>query len=504
MELHIALKNILATQGKPTLANLQIINYLNDYRCFVDKPAIKLILRDIIRSGYAEEILALSQNDAGWRTKFKHYVHDFIDSCGYKEELATYVFESIAFALNLDVYSEEPKIRQKVDVDSFFDLSDDEEEKNVVSPPVSVPQGKPQVDPQDTFAIAQTFFNEKKYQQAKAFIERAILNYSNGQVPSHFFLLKGDVLRCLDLHNEAIAAYNECLAIKANELSWTSDVLREAIKKHEVKGYENFIFHYFLCLYNSQRVSKDKWMSILKKEARTGSFEAIIYCSKHGIDPVEEHINIYFVDMNQLKSGDYLYDDGTFAHEYSESKRAICFVVLTETSDYEKSMGWTHGYFVSLFNVKSDHNYRRMNRAGYYSHGDDFKWSLNNEDLPFPHSHYTVDDLSHWDDATKIKTELLMSFNDYEKYPAFKAVRDFQIKMPIISASPWFLPSVITLSEIFLKVWHPLIDWHSAEIWTSSQADSNNAIFFRENGSSFWTRIESKQSLHPVVPICAF
>jgi len=502
MELHDALKNILSTQNKSMLASLQIINFLNDYRCFADKPAIKLILRDIIRSGYAEEILTLSQNDASWRTKFKHYVHDFIDSCGYKEELATYVFESIAFALNLDVYKEEPKIRQKVNVDSFFDLND--EDNSIGSPSAPSPQPKPQVDPQDTFAIAQTFFNEKKYQQAKAFIERAILNYTNGQAPSHFFLLKGDVLRCLELHNEAIAAYNECLSVKAKELNWTSDALRDAIKKHEVKGYENFIFHYFLCLYNYQRVSNAKWIAILKKEARAGSSEAIIYCAKHEIDPIDEHINIYFVDMKQLKNGDYLYDDGTFAHEYSESKRAICFVVLTETSDYEKSMGWTHGYFVSLFNVKSDHNYRRMNRGGFYSHGDDFKWSLKNNDLPFPHSHFTVDDISHWDDASKIKTELLISFNDYNQYPVFKAVRDFQIKMPINSASPWFLPSVITLREIFLKVWNPRIDWHFAEIWTSSQADSNNAIIFRENGSSFWTRIESKQMLHPVVPICAF
>ena len=257
MELHLALENILSKQDRSLMSSLQIINFLNDYRCFADKPAIKLILRDIIRSGYAEEILALSTSDVAWRTKFKHYVHDFIDSCGYKEELATYVFESIAFALNLDVYNEEPKIRQKVDVDSFFDLS--EEDNSIVPQPAQSqqPKPKPQVDPQDTFAIAQTFFNEKKYQQAKAFIERAILNYTNGQVPSNFFLLKGDVLRCLDLHNEAIAAYNECLTIKANELSWTSDVLREAIKKHEVKGYENFVKKFKALGADLMRVEED-------------------------------------------------------------------------------------------------------------------------------------------------------------------------------------------------------------------------------------------------------
>lgn len=501
MELHDALKNLLSTQDMSMLANLQIINFLNDYHCFVDKPAMKLILRDIIRSGYAEEILALSPNDAAWRTKFKHYVHDFIDSCGYKEELASYVFESIAYALNLNVYNEEPKIRQKVDVDSFFDL--DEEESPAVTPPASVPQGKPQVDPQDTFAIAQTFFNEKKYQQAKAFIERAILNYTKGQVPSHFFLLKGDVLRCLDLYSEAIAAYNECLATKALELKKTADVLREAIKKHEVKGYENFIFHYFFCLYSTQRVSNDKWLSILKKEARSGSFEALIYCANNGIDPIEEHINIFFVDRKQLQSGDYLYEDGTFSHELTKSKKAVAMVVLTETSDFEKSQGWTNGYLIGMERLDMLHI---VNRYGSPIPTAGVQWATSKIELPFPHSHYTIDDITHWDKATKVYSEYLIRIDDahISEFPAFEIVRTYKLHIPIPS-SGWFLPSATLLtSGKFGKEFNNFLSRSvgSGHFWTSSQVDSVSALVVDTN----FLRVSSypKDSYYQVLPIAAF
>ena len=484
------------------MSSLQIINFLNDYRCFADKPAIKLILRDIIRSGYAEEILALSTSDVAWRTKFKHYVHDFIDSCGYKEELATYVFESIAFALNLDVYNEEPKIRQKVDVDSFFDLS--EEDNSIVPQPAQSPQPKPkpQVDPQDTFAIAQTFFNEKKYQQAKAFIERAILNYTNGQVPSNFFLLKGDVLRCLDLHNEAIAAYNECLTIKANELSWTSDVLREAIKKHEVKGYENFVFHYFLCLYNSQRVSKDKWMLILKKEARTGSSEALLYCALNAINPIDNHVDLFFTERSELKSGDYLYEDGTFSHERTKSKKAIAVVVLAETSDFEESQGWTNGYLVGLELLGETMISRYDKRNGV-------KWATINTDLPFPHTHYTIDDITHWDEAPKLYSEYLIKIDDAQisKFPVFEVIRNYKLQIPIPS-SPWFLPSATLLTSgkfgnsIRNCIWQATAGSYARSIWTSSQADRNGAIVIEP--LSLRVSYLSKSEIQQVLPIAAF
>lgn len=506
MELHQALKDIISQRGKGLLENPQIINYLLDYRCFVDKPATKLILRDIINSGYASEILSLDTNAPAWQTKYKHYVHEFIDSCGYKEELATYVFESIAFALDLKVYSEEPEIRRKINVDSFFDLDDE------TSTPPPLPNNptppKPQVDPRDAYTIALSFFKEGKYQQAKGFAEKAINNVIRGDVPSDYLKLMGDILMKSDDYEGAIGYYNECLTNKAKEKKMTADTLREALKKHEVKGYENFIFCYFYCLYFDNRISEDKWLSMLKKEARNGSFEAIQFCAQFGIDPVENHVDIFFTDMKKLKTGDYLYEDGSFAHEYSNSKKAICLVVLTKTTDYEISNGWNHGYLLPLCAAKS-HNtptsyvtkgYNHVN--GYDKEFYHYLWSTVNEDLSFPHSHFTIDDLAHWDQANKIKTDHLIKITDYDNYPAFKAIKNFQIRMPLKNASEWFLPSAVLLKELDFVPINPFhLEWSGDSIWTSSQADKNNAIVY----SRGYIRIESKQApFVQVVPIAAF
>ena len=151
MELHKAIKEIVASKGADMICNPQIINYLLDYQAFKEKPATKLILRAIIDSGYAENILALTFDRNGWEIKFRQYQHEFIDSCGYKEELAAYVFESIAYGLGLKAGNDEPEIKPQFNVDSFFDIPEVEQKQQISSPQ---PQQKQNADPSDLFTIA--------------------------------------------------------------------------------------------------------------------------------------------------------------------------------------------------------------------------------------------------------------------------------------------------------------------------------------------------------------
>ena len=118
MELHKAIKEIIASKGAEMICNPQIIYYLLDYQAFKEKPATKLILRAIIESGYAKNILALI-NTTGWETKFKQYQHELIDSCGFKENLTQYVFNSIAYGLSMIGTVEDLKISENnVNADS--------------------------------------------------------------------------------------------------------------------------------------------------------------------------------------------------------------------------------------------------------------------------------------------------------------------------------------------------------------------------------------------------
>ena len=103
MELHKAIKEIVASKGADMICNIQIINYLLDYQAFKEKPATKLILRDVINSGFTNLICNLDTKAPDWQTKYLRYQHDFIEVFGYKEDLAIYVFEAIAYGLGMNV-----------------------------------------------------------------------------------------------------------------------------------------------------------------------------------------------------------------------------------------------------------------------------------------------------------------------------------------------------------------------------------------------------------------
>ena len=482
MELHKAIKDIVVQKGAEMINNIQIINYLLDYQAFKDKPATKLILCDVINAGYGESILAL-QNTQGWQTKFKQYEHEFIDSCGYKEELAAYVFESIAYALGLNKNgNEEPAIKPSFNVDSFFDIPEVE-----VQQPSNAPQdsNKQSADPTDLYTIALSFYNEEKYQQAKGFIEKAINTQPNVSIPSHHLRLLGDIYMRLGDYENAIKCYNECFTQKAKEERCTIDQLRESFKQHKVKDYKNIMFCYFFCLYAAKRMNDVQWLQFVKGEARYGLMDAIKYCADNRINPMESHIDIYFTDKNQIKDGDYLYKDGTFSHESSTSKDLIARVYLMKTTEYERSQGWTHGYIIPFENAKSNVTpapYSNAVPITYISLMEDqlYEWSQKCEDLPFPHSHYSIDDLKHWNEIDKIESEHFITIpdSDCQKYPAFNAVKQYQIKMPLSYASNWFIPSVIHVKRFALRCIYGQYFGGSHCYWTSSQSDANNAISF--------------------------
>lgn len=459
MELYKAIKEVVACKGAEMIGNIQIINYLLDYQAFKEKPATKLILRAIIDSGYAESVLALSAKTDGWQTKFKQYQHEFIDSCGYKEELAVYVFESIAYGIGLNVIEgTEPEIRTQFNVDSFFDVPEVEQ----LQQPTSTPNHNQQkTDPTDFYTIALSFYNEGKYQQARGFIEKTI-SLSSSSVSSNHLRLLGDIYRMIGQYEDAVKTYNECFSQKANEIRCSIDELRDNFKQHKVKGFENSMFCYFFCLYCAKRMNDTQWMQFVKGEARYGLMEAIKYCADNGINPIDNHFDIYFVDKALLKTRDYLYEDGTFAHELSKTKRVIARVVVTETTEYEKSQGWTHGYLVPT------------NEDGIFVNFIKSMWSSEKKDLPFPHSHYTIDDLNHFDELQTIESEHYISIIDYNLFPVFKAAKFFSVSIPIAGVSKWFVPSIHWFKKHRWRIDYLLL---TGSYWTSSQADACNAVF---------------------------
>ena len=491
MELHKAIKQIVDLKGNEIIMNAQIINFLLDYQAFKEKPATKLILRDVINSGYAEEILSLGSNNAGWQIAFMKYERDFIDSCGYKDDLVKYVFEAIAYGIGLQLGSDEPRIAPDIDVDSFFDIPEDAQE-----PPSADSENnnqKQDVNPSDLYSIALTFYNEEKFVQAKSFIEKSVSLFHNSYVPSVQLKLKGDINMNLGSFAEAIIDYNNCFARKATEMGVEMDNLREQLKDHKIKGYENSMFCYYFCLYSIGKITEGQWLKMVKDEAINGVNDALLFCVKHGINPVDEHIDIYFTDKNIIRTGDFLYSDGTFAHERSKAKQIIAKVVITETTEYEKSQGWTHGYL-----IPSD-------KDGYFVNYVKSIWSSEKKDLPFPHSHYTDDDLNHWKELKTIESEHFITINDYNAFPVFKAAKNFPVSIPIIGASRWFVPNIHWFKKNKYSIDNFLL---TGSYWTSSQADAKNAVYVQitsfKSSKLFDFKCDDKEQTKMMFPIAAF
>ena len=315
----------------------------------------------------------------------------------------------------------------------------------------------------------------------------------------------GDINMKIGYYQEAIQYYNECFVSKSAEGSYNSlNAVKEALKKHEIKGFENSMFCYFFCLYYAKGMSDAQWQQFVKGEARYGLMDAIRYCADNGINPIEDHFDIYFVDRGQLKNYDYLFKDGTFSHEAGTTKKAIARIALTSTSDYEQSQGWTHGYII--YNEPLG----RGTKMSILGNLLPVLWSNNSNDLPFPHSHYTMDDINHWDEIDRIESEHFISIDDFDDYSAFKVIKMMNSihPVPISGTSGWILPSIhhfkriIKEHGILITNSLRLLSSYEAFYWTSSQASDKNAISYNCLLNRFG--IQSKNNEGYALPIAAF
>lgn len=363
MELYKAIKEIVASKGSEMINNIQIINFLLDYQAFKEKPATKMILRDVIDLGYSKRINAINSKDYNWHSKFLQLKQEFINTCGYKEDLALYVFDSIAYGLGWqdEVFVQTPK-------------------------------------------------KEKK---------------SNGLDISSF-----DIIDIMEL-------------------------------------------------------------------ARAGDKDAVLYCAQHKIDPFNSDSDFLF-DYNELKVGDWYYEDGSFSRMKSDLKKCVGVVFSLNTSPLEQSEGWTHGLIVAIKSVKER------------------EWGDSEEELPYPHTHYGTADMENLEKAPTLfkdyQTEFLLRDSNIT---AFKAAKKCRLPLPEKRTSGWFLPSITQLKQIVCNLSGDMLTkismscGHAGHIWwSSSQSNANEACYIYisvyEGNASYSFGTSRKIFPYDIRPIAAF
>ena len=95
MELHLALKNIIKTDGVSILYEPRLVNILCDFQAFDSIPASKYMLRAIIDDGYTKKLTQIG----AWNHQAQSLCSQFSNITGFLPDVSWTIFTSIAFGL---------------------------------------------------------------------------------------------------------------------------------------------------------------------------------------------------------------------------------------------------------------------------------------------------------------------------------------------------------------------------------------------------------------------
>lgn len=109
MKLHEAIKQLVAQFGDGIVTEVRLANLLADLNGYQDYPAMKMVLKDILKAGYGKKLFGIySKNSQNAISKNVDYTKTFASESNYKEDLVSYAFDCILFALGCITTINEP------------------------------------------------------------------------------------------------------------------------------------------------------------------------------------------------------------------------------------------------------------------------------------------------------------------------------------------------------------------------------------------------------------
>lgn len=109
MKLHEAIKQLVTQFGESVVTEVRLANLLADLNSYQDYPAMKMVLKDMLKAGYGKKLFDVYSNDSqNAVSKSVAYTQTFADESNYKEDLISYAFDCILFALGCITTINEP------------------------------------------------------------------------------------------------------------------------------------------------------------------------------------------------------------------------------------------------------------------------------------------------------------------------------------------------------------------------------------------------------------
>lgn len=95
MELHLALKNLLAHYGEDYISDPQLVSTLADFEAFGHDPA----MRNIFRTLHADGLLEALRNQGFWGPEAEGMIYAIVRDYAFPVDLVRYALGSVAYAL---------------------------------------------------------------------------------------------------------------------------------------------------------------------------------------------------------------------------------------------------------------------------------------------------------------------------------------------------------------------------------------------------------------------
>lgn len=109
MKIHEAIKKLVAQFGENIVTEVRLANLLADLNGYQDYPAMKMVLKDILKAGYGKKLFDIYSKDSQKAIgESVDYTKTFARDSNYKEDLVSYAFDCILFALGCITTINEP------------------------------------------------------------------------------------------------------------------------------------------------------------------------------------------------------------------------------------------------------------------------------------------------------------------------------------------------------------------------------------------------------------
>lgn len=109
MKLHEAIKQLVAQFGESIVTEVRLANLLADLNGYQDYPAMKTVFKDLLKADYGEKLYdAYSKDSQKVLNDSADYTKAFASESNYKEDLVSYAFDCLLFALGCITTINEP------------------------------------------------------------------------------------------------------------------------------------------------------------------------------------------------------------------------------------------------------------------------------------------------------------------------------------------------------------------------------------------------------------